>query len=81
MYMPALILTHNNDVMHQECNMGENIISTCMSFPGKIKDNMNARKDLAELYNHSSLKLEVTGGKPRTLFCLKLNREKKSCGG
>jgi hypothetical protein len=41
-YMLALILMHNIDVMHQECNMGESIIRTCMSFPGKTKDNKKA---------------------------------------
>jgi hypothetical protein len=30
-YMPVLILMHNIDVMHQERNMGESIISTFMS--------------------------------------------------
>jgi hypothetical protein len=66
-----LILMHNFDVMHQECNMGESIISTCMGFPGKTKDNMKTRKDLVELCNHPSLELKVTGGKPCASFCLK----------
>jgi hypothetical protein len=48
-YMPALILMHNIDVMHQEHNMDESIISTCMGFSGKIKDNVKAHQDLAEL--------------------------------
>jgi hypothetical protein len=69
--MPALILMHNIDVMQQERNMGESIISTCMGFLGKTKDNMKARKDLAELCNRPSLELKVTGGKPRASFCLK----------
>jgi hypothetical protein len=68
--MQALILMHNIDVMHPECNMGESIISTCMGFPGKTKDNMKARQDLAEFSNHPSLELKVTGGKPRASFCL-----------
>jgi hypothetical protein len=42
-YMSALILMHNIDVMHQERNMGKSIISTCMGFLGKTKDNMKAR--------------------------------------
>jgi hypothetical protein len=69
--MSALILMHNIDVMHQECNMGESIISTCMSFSGKTKDNMKAQKDLTELCNYPSLKLKVTSGKPHTSFYLK----------
>jgi hypothetical protein len=70
-YMSALILMHNIDVMHQKCNMGESIISTCMGFPGKIKDNMKARRDLVELCNHPSLVLKINGGKPHTSFYLK----------
>jgi hypothetical protein len=42
-YMPALILMHTIDVMHQERNMGESIISTSMDFSDKTKDNMKAR--------------------------------------
>jgi hypothetical protein len=57
--------------MYQEHNMGESIISTCTGFPGKTKDNMKARQDLAELCNCPSLELKVNGGKPRTSFCLK----------
>jgi hypothetical protein len=69
--MSALILMHNIDVMHQERNMAENIISTSMCFLGKTKDNMKAQKDLAELCNHPSLELKVTEGKLHALFCLK----------
>jgi hypothetical protein len=42
-YMLMLILMHNIDVMHQERNMGESIISTCMGFPGKTKDNKKSQ--------------------------------------
>jgi hypothetical protein len=57
--------------------MRESIISTCMSFSGKPKDSMNAQKDLAELYNHSPLKLKVTGDKPHASFCLKPQQRKE----
>jgi hypothetical protein len=50
-YTKALILMHNIDVMHQERIIGESILSTCMSFANKTKDNHKARKDLAQLYN------------------------------
>jgi hypothetical protein len=50
-YAKALILMHNIDVMHQEHNVGESILSTCMSFTDKTKDNHKARKDLALLCN------------------------------
>jgi hypothetical protein len=75
--MPMLILMHNIDVMHQECNMGESIISTCIGFSGKTKDNMNARKDLVELFNRPSLELKVTGGKPSASFCLEPQQRKE----
>jgi hypothetical protein len=55
LYMLASILMPNIDVVHQECNMGERIISTCMGFLGKTKDNKKARQDLAKLCNCPSL--------------------------
>jgi hypothetical protein len=75
--MPTLILIHNIDVMHHERNMGESIISTCMGFPGKTKDNMKARQDLTELCNHPSLELKVNGDKPRASFCFKPQQRKE----
>jgi hypothetical protein len=69
--MSALILMHNIDAMHQERNMDESIISTCMGFPGKTKDDMKARQDLAECCNHPSHELKEIGGKPHASFCLK----------
>jgi hypothetical protein len=38
-YAQTLILMHNIDVMHQECNIAESIISMHMDITGKIKDN------------------------------------------
>jgi hypothetical protein len=75
--MPALILMHSIDVMHQEHNMGEGIISTYIGFPGKTKDNMKARQDLAELCNRPSLELKVNVDKPRISFCLKPQQRKE----
>jgi hypothetical protein len=75
--MSVLILMYNIDVMHQECNMGESIISTCMGFLDKTKDNRNARQDLAELCNRPSLELKVNGGKPCASFCLKPQQRKE----
>jgi hypothetical protein len=34
-YSKALILMHNIDVMHQERNVAESIVMTCMNFPKK----------------------------------------------
>jgi hypothetical protein len=50
-YANALILPHNIDWMHQECNVAESIISMCFDVTGFSKDNFSARKDLAALCN------------------------------
>jgi hypothetical protein len=76
-YMLVLILMHNIDVMHQERNMGESIIDTCMILSGKAKDNIKARKDLTELCNCPTLELSETGGKPRVSFSLKPQQRKE----
>jgi hypothetical protein len=56
-YAKALILPHNIDLMHQERNVAESIISMCFDVIGFLKDNVNnARKDLATLCNRPSLK-------------------------
>jgi hypothetical protein len=73
----ALILMHNIDVMHQECNVGESILSACMSFTDKTKDNHKATKDLALICNRPSLELKSHGGKPRAPFCLKARDRKE----
>jgi hypothetical protein len=45
-YAMALILPHNINLMHQECNIAKNIISMCFDVTSFSKDNMNARKYL-----------------------------------
>jgi hypothetical protein len=72
-----LILMHNIDAMHQERNVGESILSTCISFVDKTKNNHKARKDLALIYNRPSLELKSHGGKPRAPFCLKARDRKE----
>jgi hypothetical protein len=67
---------HNIDVMHQEYNVGESILSTCMTFTDKAKDNHKARKYLAQLCNRPSLELKSSGGKPCAPFCMKPKERK-----
>jgi hypothetical protein len=76
-YTKALILMHNIDVMHQEHNVSESILSTCMTFVDKTKDNHKERKDLALHYNRPSLELKSSSGKPCTPFCLKPKERKE----
>jgi hypothetical protein len=68
---------HNSDVLHQELNVRESILSTCMAFADKTKDNHMARKDLAQLCNRPSLELKSSSGKPRVPFCLKPKERKE----
>jgi hypothetical protein len=75
-YAQALILMHNIDVMHQERNVAESIVSTCMDIRGKTKDNFKARRDIADVFNHSSLVLDKRGGKPCAPFVLKIKDRK-----
>jgi hypothetical protein len=46
-YAKSLILPHNIDLMHQERNVAENIMSMCLNVTDFMKDSVNARKDLA----------------------------------
>jgi hypothetical protein len=61
--------------MHQERNVAESIISMCFDVTDFSKDNVNARKDLADLCNHPSLepKRNAKGNleRPRASYCLK----------
>jgi hypothetical protein len=70
-YAQTLILMHNIDVIHQERNVAESIVSTCMDITGKTKDNFKARRYIADICNHPSLELDKSGGKRRAPFCLK----------
>jgi hypothetical protein len=76
-YAHTLIPMHNIDVMHQECNAVESIVSTCMYITGKTKDNFKAKKDIADVYNRSSLELDERGGKSHAPFFLKVKDRKK----
>jgi hypothetical protein len=76
-YAKALIFMYNIDVMHQERNVGESILSTCMSFTDKTKDNHKARIDLALLCNRPTLELKSHGDKPRAPFCFKARDRKE----
>jgi hypothetical protein len=70
-YSMALILIHNIDIMHQERDVTESIIMTCMNFSKKSKDNKQARKDLAMICHWPSLHLTACGTKPQAPFCMK----------
>jgi hypothetical protein len=75
-YVKALILMHNIDVMHQEQNMGESIISTWLNITDKTKDNPKARKDLALICSRPTLELGENEKKPHAPYSLKPKRKK-----
>jgi hypothetical protein len=68
---------HNIDDMHQERNISESILSTCMSFIDKTKDNQKVRRNLAQLCNRPILELTTTGSKSHAPFCLKTKERKQ----
>ena len=41
-YAKALILMHNINIMHQERNFAESVVSSCLDLPDKTKDNIKA---------------------------------------
>jgi hypothetical protein len=56
--MKALILPHNIDLMHQEHNVAESIMSMGFDVTGQSKDNIQARNNLALLCDHPDLELK-----------------------
>ena len=65
------------DVMHQERNVAESIVMTCMNFTDKTKDNIKARKDLAAICDRPSLELNDKGRKPHAPFYLKPKQKRE----
>jgi hypothetical protein len=63
--------------MHQEYNVAESIISTCMDIMGKIKDNFKDWRDIPHVCNCPSLELDERGGKPCAPFVLKVKDRKE----
>ena len=68
-------------MMHNEKNVAEVIWNTCFDVPDKTKDNVKARKDLADICNRPSqhLKLKANGkwDKPRAPFCINKDDKQK----
>jgi hypothetical protein len=54
-YAEALTLPHNIDLMHQERNIVKSIMSMCLD----VTSFMNARKDLADLYDRPSMEAKL----------------------
>jgi hypothetical protein len=80
-YAKALLLAHNIDLMRQEHNVVESIISMCLDVIGFSQYNMNARKDLAILGDDPSLEIKKTAKgnltRPQAPYCLMLTETKE----
>jgi hypothetical protein len=75
-----LILPHNIDLIHQERNVAESMMSMCLDVTSLMKDNVNARKDLATFCDRPSLEAKPNArGKlrrPKAPYYLKLTERK-----
>jgi hypothetical protein len=80
-YAKALILPHNIDSMHQEWNIAESIMSMCLDVTGFMKDNVNARKDLADLRDHHNMEARPNARenlrRTKAPYCLKPTERKE----
>jgi hypothetical protein len=77
-YIKVLILIHNINIMHQECNVGETILNTCMGFADKKKDNLKTRRELTHICNGPTLELTDSGSNPHASFYLKPKERKQA---
>jgi hypothetical protein len=67
--------------MHQERNVAESVVSMCLGITSFTKDNMNARKDLANLCDHLNMEARPNGRgnlrRTNAPYCLKLTERKE----
>ena len=73
-YFRKLVLRHNIDIMHNEKNVSEAVLSLCLDIPDKTKDNVKARLDIAEICDrpklHLTQKPNGTWQKSRAPYCV-----------
>jgi hypothetical protein len=80
-YAKAFILPHNIDLVHQERNVAESIMGMCLDVTGFMKDNVNARKDLAAPCDHPLLEAKPNARgnlkRPKAPYYLKPTKRKE----
>ena len=71
---------HCLDVMHIEKNVCESLLGLLLNIPGKTKDGINARKDMAEMGIRDELAPQVTNGTKMYLpaACYTLSKAEKT---
>jgi hypothetical protein len=62
-YYDDLLLPHNIDVMHTEKNVAKALWATIMDIPGKSKDKVKARVDLATLCDRPNQEMKSPSGR------------------
>ncbi|KAL0329064.1 UNVERIFIED_CONTAM: hypothetical protein Sradi_4893100, partial [Sesamum radiatum] len=80
-YWSTLLIRYNLDVMHIEKNVFDNIFNTVMDIKRKMKDNMNARRDLKIIYNHLELELDERRPNiiPKVVYTLAKEQKRRVC--
>ena len=63
--------------MHIEKNIFDNVINTVMDVTGKIKDNLNARKDMRDIYNRPILDVDISSRRPKLKAVHILDKEQR----
>ncbi|KAK4390388.1 Zinc finger BED domain-containing protein RICESLEEPER 1 [Sesamum angolense] len=81
LYWSTLLIQHNLDVMHIEKNVFDNIFNTVMDIKGKMKDNMNARRDLKIICNRLELELDERRPNvmPKAVYTLAKEQKRRVC--
>ncbi|KAK4397579.1 hypothetical protein Sango_1594500 [Sesamum angolense] len=79
-YWSTLLIRHNLNVMHFEKNVFDNIFNT-VDIKEKMKDNMNARRDLKIICNRPELELDECRPNimPKMVYTLGKEQKRGSC--
>ena len=76
-YWNAHLIHHNLDVMHIEKNVFNNVINIVMDVTEKIKDNLNARKDMRDIYDRPTLDANASSMGPKLKAVYTLDKEQR----
>ncbi|XP_074288757.1 uncharacterized protein LOC141613916 [Silene latifolia] len=81
-YWKHLSVRHCIDVMHVEKNVCESLIGTLLNIPGKTKDGVKARQDMAAQNIRPELAPQIRGSRtylPPACYTLSRNEKKSVC--
>ncbi|KAL0413242.1 UNVERIFIED_CONTAM: hypothetical protein Sradi_1525900 [Sesamum radiatum] len=80
-YWGTHLIGHNLDVINIENNVFDNIFNTVMDIKRKMKDNLNAQKDLMIVSNRLELEVDERRSNvmPKAVYTLTKNQRKKIC--